>query len=300
VDSNTLWQRREVVPALLLTSMLSIQGGVALATTLFATAGVVGVAVLRNVFSAIVLAAVTRVRVRGLTAQHWRWAAALGVTTMAMNIAFYAAVARIPLGVAVAIDFLGPITVSMIGRRKPVQFLWPVLAYTGVLLLTPLVGLTSLDTLGLLFALVAAIGWGAYILLTARTSTLFGNSTGLTLASAFGAVAAAPLLLWAPAPGLLEPVTLALGFAVAMLSTAIPLSIEFVVLRHASPATVGLLLSAEPAMAALVGFAVLGQQLAVIDWVAVVLVCVAAIGVVLFPDPHASPQPHRVQQDESP
>jgi inner membrane transporter RhtA len=218
---------------------------------------------------------------------------------MAMNITFYAAVARIPLGVAVAIDFLGPITVSMIGRRKPLQFVWPVLAYTGVLLLTPLVGLTSLDPLGLLFALLAAVGWGSYILLTARTSTLFGNSTGLTLASACGAVAAAPLLLLAPAPGLLEPVTLALGFAVAMLSTAIPLSIEFAVLRHASPSTVGLLLSAEPAMAALVGFAVLGQQLGVVDWVAIVLVCVAAVGVVLFPDPHASPQPHQERQDES-
>jgi inner membrane transporter RhtA len=299
VNRSTLWQRREVVPALLLTSMLSIQGGAALATALFATAGAVGVAVLRNVFAAIVLAAVTRIRVRGLTAQHWRWAATLGVTTMAMNIAFYAALARIPLGVAVAITFLGPITVSMIGRRKPVQFLWPVLAYTGVLLLTPLVGLTSLDPLGLFFALLAAVGWGSYILLTARTSTLFGNNTGLTLASACGAVAAAPLLLLAPAPGLLEPMTLALGFAVAMLSTAIPLSIEFAVLRHASTATVGLLLSAEPAIAALVGFAVLDQQLGVIDWVAIVLVCVAALGVVLFPDPDASPQPQHEQQDKS-
>jgi inner membrane transporter RhtA len=270
-----------------LCSILSIQLGTALATGLFAVAGVIGVAFMRNAFSSLALAVATRLDLRGLrglTATHWRWAAALGVTTMAMNLALYAAVARIPLGVAMAIDFLGPITVAVLGTRKAVHLVWPVLAYGGVLLLTPLTGVTSLDPFGIVLALAAACGWGAYIVMTARTSTLFGNATGLTLSTAFGALFALPLLLLSHPSGLLVPSVLLLGLVVALLSTAVPFSLEFAVLRRASPRTVGVLLSAEPAVATLIGLVVLGQQVGAVGWLAILLVSVAGAGVVLFPD----------------
>jgi inner membrane transporter RhtA len=267
--------------------MLSIQLGTALATGLFAVAGVIGVAFMRNAFSSVALAVATRIdlrSLRGLTAAHWRWAATLGVTTMAMNLALYAAAARIPLGVAMAIDFLGPITVAVLGTRKPLHLVWPALAYGGVVLLTPLAGVTSLDPLGILLALAAACGWGAYIVMTARTSTLFGSTTGLTLSTAFGALFALPLLLFSHPSGLLVPSVLLLGLVVALLSTAVPFSIEFAVLRRATPRMVGVLLSAEPAVATLIGLVVLGQQVGAAGWIAILLVSVAGAGVVLFPD----------------
>lgn len=172
---SAVWENRATVPAMLLVSMVSIQLGTALATTLFAAAGVLGVVLMRNAFSALALTVVSRPALRGRPLSHWLWAAALGVVTMAMNLAFYASTARIPLGVAVAVDFLGPITVAVIGIRRPIQLVWPVLAYTGIALLTPLADITSLDPVGLLLALTAACGWGAYILMTARTGALFGG-----------------------------------------------------------------------------------------------------------------------------
>jgi|SRR5438067_553618 len=271
-------------PMLLLGSILSIQLGNALATTLFRRAGVVDVVLMRAGFAALVLWLVAHPRLTRYSSRHWRYAALLGVVTVAMNLAFYSATARIPLGVAMAVDFLGPVTVAVAGSRRPRELIWPVLAYGGVLLLTPLSGLSSLDPLGLIFALCAAVGWASYVVLTARTSEMFDGTAGLTLATTFGTLALIPLALTRgrmPVDGQL----IAAGFVVAMLSTALPFALEFVVLRRMAKRMFGVLLSAEPAVAALIGLIVLKQTLATHEWIAILLVSVAAIGVTVTPRP---------------
>jgi inner membrane transporter RhtA len=285
--------RFSAVPAsgigLVLLSMTTLQFGTAFAKMLMATAGVLGITFLRNVFSALVLWAVTRPDVSRYSARQWKSAAMLGVVTACMNVAFYAAVARIPIALATAIDFLGPITVAVVKSRRRSQLLWPALAYAGVLLLTPIGHVSSLDPLGIAYALCAAVGWGLYIVLTARTSQLFGQAAGLTLATSFGALTVLPLLFFVDLGGLTSPLTLLLSLGVAVLSTTIPFSLDFLVLRKMSERVFGVLLSIEPAISALIGLALMGEALGVGEWVAIVVVICAAAGAAWEEPPAETP-----------
>lgn len=261
---------------LVLLSITTLQLGTALAKTLMASVGVLGVTLLRSVFSALVLWSVTRPGVLRYTARQWRTAAMLGVITAGMNLAFYAAVVRIPIALATAIEFLGPITVAVVKSRHRSQLLCAAMAYTGVLLLTPIGHVSSLDMVGVLCAVCAAVGWGLYVVFTARTSALFGQAAGLTLATSVSALTLLPLLFFADLGGLAEPSALLLGLAVALLSATIPFSLDFLVLRRMSESAFGILLSVEPAISALIGLALLGEALGGRDWTAIALVTFAA------------------------
>jgi inner membrane transporter RhtA len=268
-------------PALVLVSSLSLQLGTALAKTMFAVVGVVGVVVMRTVFSALVLWTVTRPKVRAYSARQWRYAVLLGLTSCGMFLAFYAATARIPIGVAVAIEFLGPITVAVVGVRRAAHLVWPLLAYGGVLLLSPLHGLGHLDGAGALFALLAACGWAAYIVLMARTSDGFAGADGLALAMVCSAVATLPLLFLVRPTGFGDGSLLLRGFVVALLSVAVPFWLELLVLRSMSQRVFGVLLSGEPALAAVVGLVALGEVLSGVEWLAIGLVTAASVGVMV-------------------
>jgi inner membrane transporter RhtA len=254
-----------------------VQFGSALAATLFERTGPAGTVFLRLASAAIILLALWRPRLRGRTPQELLLAGAFGLVLAAMNLSFYEALDRIPLGIAVAIEFVGPLAVAVAGARRRIDLLWVLLALAGILALTH-GGVHRLNGLGVALALVAGCMWGTYILLNARLGRAFEGSTGLTLAMCVGALAALPAGLAGGAGHLLEPASLALGSAVGILSSVIPYSLEIEALRRIAPPTFGVLMSLEPAIAALAGLLVLGQDLSARALLGIALVVVASVG----------------------
>lgn len=257
-------------------AIASVQFGSALAATLFRQLGPGDTVFLRLSSAAIILLLIHRPRLPGHTRHELLLASAFGLVLAAMNLSFYEALARIPLGIAVTIEFVGPLTVAVVGSRRPIDRLWIVLALAGILALTRgAVG--GLNGLGVALALTAGCLWGTYILLNARLGRAFEGSTGLTLAMCVAALAALPIGV-AGGGRLLNPASLALGSAVGMLSSVIPYSVELEALRRIAPPTFGVLMSLEPALAALAGFLVLGQNLGIRALIGIALVVVASVG----------------------
>lgn len=266
-------------PLLVLLSILSLQVGAAAAKILMVSSSAASIVFLRTAFAGIVLWFMVRPQVRQYTKTQWIHASLLGVVTVAMNLSFYAAIARLPLGIVMTVAFLGPFTVSLLASRRAIEFVWPILALAGVVLLSPIGAQKSFSVPGMAFAFSVAAGWASYLILTKRTTTMFSGTTGLALATAFGALVTMPLGLASSGKALLSLSLLTKGFAVSMLSTLIPLSLEFMVLKRMSPRTFGILVSVEPAVAALIGMVMLHEYLGARAWVALVLVSVAALGV---------------------
>ena len=262
--------------ALVLGSILSVQFGAALAATLFASVGAAGAASLRVVLGTVILLAVWRPTLRGHSRRDLGLIATFGLVLGAMNLSFYEAVNRIPLGIAVALELLGPLTVALAGSRRRLDLVWIGLAVLGIVLLTR-VGGGSLDGLGIALALLAGCCWGTYIVLNAR----LGRSTqrgSLALAMCFAAVLVLPFGVAQAGGSLLGREALVVGAAVGLLSTAIPYSLELEALRRIEPHVFGVLMSLEPAAAALAGLVILGQQLAARELVGIVLVMAASMG----------------------
>ncbi|MFF5551549.1 EamA family transporter [Streptomyces olivaceoviridis] len=264
---------------LVLGGLLAQEFGAAMAASLFPRAGALGIVALRLTVSAVLLLAVCRPRVRGHRRADWTVIVAFGVALAGMNTLFYQAIARIPLGTAVTLEVLGPLVLSVVTARRATSWLWAALALGGVALLGP-GGLDSLNGAGVGFALGAAALWAAYILLSARTGARFPKADGLALAMAVGAVFSLPAGLADAGGRLLDPVTLGLGAAVAVLSSALPYTLEMLALRRLAPATFAVLMSLAPAVAALAGYLVLNQSLTGIDLVAITLVVTASAGAV--------------------
>lgn len=266
--------------ALVLTGITSIQFGAALAATLFDQAGPAGTSAVRLSFAALVLLAVWRPWRRRHDPRALRLVALFGLTLGAMNLTFYEALDRIPLGIAVTIEFLGPITVATLLSRRRLDLVWVALATTGILLLAaPWQASGGLDSLGVAFALIAAVFWGLYIVLAQRAGRFFDGGEGLAIAMVWAA--AIPLVPGIAQAGadLLDPGLLAAGFGVALLSSVIPYSLETEALRRMPASVFGILMSLEPAVAALAGFLVLSQSLGARELVAIGLVVAASIGV---------------------
>jgi len=274
--------RRGVAPApvgMVLGAVASVQFGAGLAATLFGELGPVGTVLLRVGFAAIVLMAVWRPAVRGLTREEWWLVAAFGVSLAGMNGLYYLAIDRIPQGVAVTFEFVGPLGVALAASHGRLDVLWAVLAAAGVGLLGGFG--SSLDAAGVAFALGAGAWWAVYILLNARVGRAFRGGDGLALAMVVGA---AVLLVpgVADAGGaLLDPELLALGAGVALLSSVIPYSLELEALRRIPARVFGVLMSLEPAFAALAGFLILGQDLDAVEGAAIALVVGASAGAAL-------------------
>lgn len=264
---------------LVLGGALSLQFGAAVAALLFARAGSLGVVALRLAFAAVVLLAVCRPAVRGYRRGDWLHVVAFGATLAGMNTLFYQAIERIPLGAAVTLEVLGPLALSVAASRRPASLAWAALALAGVFLLGR-GGFTRLEPVGVAFALAAGVLWACYIVLSSRVGARFPRADGLALALAFAAVLSLPVGAAAAGPALLDPVTLALGLAVAVLSSMLPYTLELLALRTLPPATFAVLMSLEPAIAALAGFAVLGQRLTAVEWVGIGAVVLASAGAV--------------------
>lgn len=253
------------------------QIGAALAVLVFPVAGPVGMVALRLLLSAGVLWAIIRPRVRGLSAQSWRTAAAYGLVLAGMNVAFYLALARLPLGTTVTLEILGPLTLSVIAGRRWLSVLWAATAFSGVAMIgwDPV---TDLDPVGVGFALLAAALWAAYILLTKRTGEQFSGLVGLTIGMTVGGIAVAPAAVVITGPALFDPTILLVGLGVALLSSTLPYAMEMLALRRLSAGTFAILLALAPAMAAVAGFLLLGQQLSIYALMGMALVVTAAMG----------------------
>jgi inner membrane transporter RhtA len=260
--------------ALVVAAVTSLQFGAGFAVTLFDDIGPAGAASLRLAIAAVILLAIWRPRLRGHPAADLRLAAAFGATLGLMNLCIYEAMDRIPLGIAVTIEFWGPLAVAVAASRRPLDLLWVGLAAAGILLLADPGG-GSLDTLGIAFAAAAGGLWAAYIVLSARTGRVFPGGSGLAIAMGVGALVTLPAGAGAD---LLEPELLAAGAALALASSVIPYSLELEALRRLPARAFGVLMSLEPAVAALAGLAVLGQALGGTEWLAIALVVAASAG----------------------
>jgi inner membrane transporter RhtA len=263
---------------LVLGGITSIQFGAALAATLFDDLGPAGTSVLRLGFAAIILMALSRPRVSAYPPRALRLVTVFGLTLGAMNLCFYEALDRIPLGVAVTIEFAGPLGVAVCTSRRRLDLVWAAAAAIGIVLLSNPFG-AGLDTVGLVLALAAAGFWAAYILIAQRATAFFGGSDGLALAMVAGALV--PLVPGVAETGatLLEPRWLAIGAGVALLSSVIPYSLETEALRRLPTSVFGVLMSIEPAVAAVAGFLILDQALGAREIVAIGFVVAASVGV---------------------
>jgi inner membrane transporter RhtA len=275
---------------LVLTGVISVQVGAGLAARLFAQIPPAAVTALR-LWTAAALMAVAGARplrqnlaalVRRRSWQDAAVVAAFGLTLAVMNYSIYQAFARIPLGIAVTIEFLGPLAVTVATSRRLIDLLWVALAGAGVALLTgagnPAGGGRATDLVGLAFALLAGTAWAAYIILSRATGRRFPGASGLTIAMLVAAVVIVPVGVTAGRGALLRPSILATGLAIGLLSSIIPYTLELEALRRVPARVFGIWMSLEPAVAALVGLVMLGEALAVSEWAAIVCVMVACAG----------------------
>ena len=277
---------------LVLGSVCSVQIGAAIAKGLFEDLGPAGTVFLRTAFAALVLIAIWRpwraLRTAKLSEDPSERGSipllfAFGLALAAMNLCFYEALSRIPLGIAVTLEFTGPLAVAVAGSRRALDVLWVALAAAGILLLAPLgklFGLSSggVDPLGAGLALLAGAFWASYIVLAGRTGRAYPGGAGLALAMGISTVLLLPVGLIDAGAALLDPVLLAAGFGVAMLSSAIPYSLEIEALRRLPSRVFGVLMSLEPAVGAAAGFVVLGEVIGLRSATAIALVVAASAG----------------------
>jgi len=268
-----------VAISMVLGSIFSVQCGAALATTLFARVGSEGAVFLRGASAALVLLAVANRDVAGLRRSDLRDVVLFGSTLAAMNTCFYAALERLPLGIAVTFEFSGPLAVAIFGSRRRRDLIWAALAALGILLLSGLLGGgASIDLLGAALALTAGAFWGAYILLSARVGGRSEGLGGLAAAMAIAALLLAPAGVAVGGGELAGGGALARGLAVGVLSSVLPYALEIEALRRLPNAVFGVMMSLEPGAAALVGFIALGQGLTWLEAVAIAMVAVASAG----------------------
>jgi inner membrane transporter RhtA len=263
---------------LVLSGVVSVQFGAALATSLFDELGPAGTSVLRLTLAALILGVVVRPAIRGRSRADLRLVVAFGVALGVMNLSFYEALDRIPLGIAVTIEFAGPLAVGVLGSRRALDLVWVTLAAAGIVLLANPGAASSPDTTGVAFALVAAACWGLYIVLAARAGPRFKGTEGVALAMLVGALIPLGPGIAEAGTDLLRPQFLAIGAGIGLLSSAIPYSLETEALRRIPRHVFGVLMSMEPAVAALAGFLVLGQSLHARELVAIALVVAASAG----------------------
>ncbi|MFM0294293.1 EamA family transporter [Paraburkholderia sp. RL17-383-BIF-A] len=261
-------------------SMSSVQFGAALSAPTMAAYGSLSTTWLRLCWAALVLALLVRPRFRSYSRSHWMAAGALGAAMAGMTLCFFTALQRIPLGLAVAIDFLGPLAVATFAVRRARALLWPALAIAGVILLSRDRAGWIGEPLGVLLACAAALGWGSYIVLMKKTGTLFAGLEGLSVSLIAAALVATPFGL--AQSGLhVAGAQVAATAGLALLVPLLPYALEMVALRHMPAGSFGILMSVEPAIGALAGFVVLNQAMGVLQIAGSLLVVTASVGAVV-------------------
>jgi inner membrane transporter RhtA len=279
--------RRASAVGLVFAAACSVQGGAAVAKSLFPQLGPPGVVFLRLLFGSAALWAIARPQLRHRRRADLRLIAALGVVLVSMNITFYEALARVPLGIAVTVEFVGPLAVAVLFSRKAVDLLWVGLAGAGVGLLADGGG-TAVRPLGIILAATAGFFWALYILLGVRVGRAFSGATGLAPAMALGALLMAPWGILSAGHHLRDAQLVGAAVGVGLLSSALPWSLELEALRRLPPHVFSVVLSLEPALAALAGFVFLHEHLHTRAWVAIALVMLASAGAA---GRHAPPVP---------
>lgn len=267
------------LPAVLL-AIISVQGGAAIAKGLFPLLGAAGTASIRIGFSALILLAVYRPDLKQLSRQQWKAVIPYGISLGAMNIIFYLAIARIPLGLGVTLEFIGPLLLAVFGSKRAIDFLWVLLAAIGIAFISPWHE-KGADLLGILLALLAGAFWAAYILLGGRISKLMDGGQAVAIGMIFASIVVLPFGL---AGGIIQhfsPAMLLSGIVLALLSSAIPFTLEINALRKIPARTFSILMSLEPAVAAICGLLFLNEVLSFFEWLAIVLVIMASAGATL-------------------
>jgi len=277
---NPTSSKRPVLPPLpaVLLSILIVQGGAALAKGLFPVLGPSGTVGLRIGISAAILLAAFRPRLHRLNAEQWRMFLPYGLVLGVMNLIFYHSLSRIPLGLAVTVEFIGPLSVAVFGSRRLIDAVWVVLAGAGIALITPWTAGSGVDPLGVALAFAAGVCWALYIVIGKRVSHLLSEGETVSIGMLVGAVAVVPIAAARGAFAQVTPGRFAAGVGVALLSSAIPYTLEMVALKALPARTFGILMSLEPAAAALVGLVFLREVLSPTQWLAVALVIAASGG----------------------
>jgi len=275
-------------PLLVLASITSVQFGSAVARTLFDDLGAAGVTLWRLAIAAVVIAIFARPRLRDWSGAAWRAAAALGVVMGAMNLIFYLSLRTVPLGIAVTVEFLGPLLLALAQTRRLLDLLWALLAAAGVVLLGTANG-GSAPIGGLVLAFVAGLCWAGYIVFSARLGGLVPGTGGLAVSLAVAALLVLPFGGPGASAVVDRPALLIGGTAVALLSSVFSYGLEITALRRIPTRVFGILMSLEPAAAAIAGLLVLGQRLDAVEVIALVLVTMASAGVTLAGQRRAEP-----------
>lgn len=276
--------------AMVVGGSLSVQFGAAFAALLFPLIGPLGAVTIRLVVAAVILLAVVRPRLGGHRRADYGVIVAFGLVLAAMNASIYEAIARLPLGVAVTLEFLGPLGLALATSRRWRDVVWVASAGGGVVLLEG--GAPSgLDWVGVVFALTAACCWVGYILLSGQTGRRFPKANGLALAMTVGAVVILPFGVFGAGTALVRPETLGIGALVALMSSVVPYTLELFALRRIGPGTFGILMSLDPALAAAAGVLVLAQHPGAWQLLGIALVVVASVGVTLEARRRRPPQP---------
>jgi len=264
------------IPAVLL-SIISVQCGAAIAKTLFPEIGAAATASLRIGLSAVILLIAFRPDLRKLNAKQWKYVSLYGLSLGAMNMVFYMAIERIPIGLGVTLEFVGPLLLAMFGSKKMIDFIWVFLAAAGIALIAPWKN-NGLDLTGVLLALLAGIFWAAYIILGGRISKIMKGGEAVAVGMLFATLLILPFGIWSGGLHILNANLFGLGAALALLSSAIPFTLEIKALKKLPARTFSILMSLEPAMAALAAFLFLQERLSLKECLAVAFVVIASAG----------------------
>ena len=267
------------LPAVLL-AIISVQGGAAIAKGLFPLLGAAGTASVRIGFSALILLAAYRPNLKQLSLQQWKAVIPYGISLGAMNVIFYFAIERIPLGLGVTLEFIGPLLLTVFGSKRAIDFLWVALAAIGIACIAPW-GSTGADLLGMALALLAGAFWAGYIVLGGRISKLMDGGQAVAIGMIFASAVVLPFGILGGVLQHFSPVMLLSGITLALLSSAIPFTLEMNALRKMPAQTFSILMSLEPAVAALCGLLFLKEMLSFYEWLAVALVIIASAGATL-------------------
>lgn len=263
--------------ALLLVAMLSIQAGASMAKSLFPAVGATGATALRLALATVILVAVFRPWRARVTREQWPLLLFYGASLGLMNLLFYKSLETVPLGIAVALEFTGPLAVALLGSRHLRDVGWVVLAVIGLVLLVPEQGSQPLDLVGAAYALGAGACWAMYIVFGQKAGNVHGPQT-VAIGSCIAAAVAVPFGVAHAGTALLAPALLPIALAVALLSTAVPYSLEMVALTKMPRRTFGMMMSLEPAIAALCGLLFLHERLSMLQWLAIASIIVASAG----------------------
>ncbi|TGD83135.1 EamA family transporter [Hymenobacter wooponensis] len=267
------------LPAVLL-AIVSVQGGAAIAKGLFPALGAAGTASVRIGFSALLLLVTVRPHLGRLQPQQWRAVVPYGLALGSMNFLFYCALARIPLGLAVTLEFVGPLTLALVGSRRWTDVVWVLLAGTGIALIAPWSG-HGLDVLGLLFALAAGAAWAIYIVLGQRTAAVLPGSVAVAIGMLVASLLILPFGLGSGQLTNLTPHLLLLGGLLALFSSVLPFTLEMQALKAMPTRTFSILMSLEPVAAAVSGWLLLDEHLTGSQWLAVGFIVLASVGATL-------------------